>query len=380
MFFPNAMSFPAAIPAASMKRFVQHAMLPLLLFVCLMVASGCGGSAAEDGLSGAVQIDGSSTVYPITEAVAEEFMIANGRARVTVGVSGTGGGFSKFLRGETDINDASRVIKSSEMELAEEEGIDFIELPVAYDGLVVVVHPDNDWAECLTVDELRAIWEPGSQVNNWSEVRPGFPDRELALYGPGTDSGTYDYFTEAVGGESGASRSDFTASEDDNVLVQGIAGDPHALGFFGIAYYEENAERLKLLAVDDGDPDNGEGCVVPSPATVENGTYAPLSRALFIYVRPASAENEIVREFVHFYLARAGELVGEVGYVPLTDEEYDLALERFERRVTGTMFGEEAHVGVTMRELLTRYMSAELSSGELGSDAPDSLSAQPGSE
>ncbi len=363
-----------------MKRFVQHAALLLLLFVYLMVVSGCGGDVAEGELSGAVQIDGSSTVYPITEAVAEEFMIAHGRARVTVGVSGTGGGFSKFLRGETDINDASRVIKSSEMELAEEEGIDFIELPVAYDGLAVVVHPDNDWAECLTVDELRAIWEPGSQVNNWSEVRPGFPDRELALYGPGTDSGTYDYFTEAVGGESGASRSDFTASEDDNVLVQGIAGDPHALGFFGIAYYEENAERLKLLAVDDGDPDNGEGCVLPSLATVKNGTYAPLSRALFIYVRPVSAENEIVREFVHFYLARGGELAGEVGYVPLTDEEYDLAMERFERRVTGTMFGEEAHVGVTMRELLTRYMSAELSSGEPDSEAPGSLSAQPGSE
>lgn len=349
-------------------------MLPLLPFVYFIVASGCGGSAAEDELSGAVQIDGSSTVYPITEAVAEEFMIANGRARVTVGVSGTGGGFSKFLRGETDINDASRVIKSSEMELAEEEGIDFMELPVAYDGLVVVVHPDNDWAECLTVDELRAIWGPGSQVNNWSEVRPGFPDRELALYGPGTDSGTYDYFTEAVGGESGASRSDFTASEDDNVLVQGIAGDPHALGFFGIAYYEENSERLKLLAVDDGDPDNGAGCVLPSPATVENGTYAPLSRGLFIYVRPASAEKEIVREFVRFYLTRAGEMAGEVGYVPLTDEEYGLALERFERRVTGTMFGEEAHVGVTMHELLTRYMSAEVSSGELDSEESDSLS------
>lgn len=376
------MSFPAALktPEVSMKRFVRHAALLPLLLVYLMAASGCGTEAAEGELSGAVQIDGSSTVYPITEAVAEEFMIARGRARVTVGVSGTGGGFSKFLRGETDINDASRVIKSSELDLAAEEGIGFIELPVAYDGLVVVAHPDNDWAECLTVDELRAIWEPGSQVNNWSEVRPGFPDRELALYGPGTDSGTYDYFTEAVGGESGASRSDYTASEDDNVLVQGIAGDPQALGFFGIAYYEENAERLKLLAVDDGDPDNGEGCVIPSPDTVENGAYAPLSRALFIYVRPASAEKETVREFVRFYLAHAGELVGEVGYVPLTDEEYGLALERFERRVTGTMFGEEAHVGVTMRELLTRYMSAELSSGEPASEASDSHSAQPVSE
>ncbi len=372
------LSFPTV--AVSTKCSVQHAALFLLLPVFLIVASGCGEEPVEGELSGGVQIDGSSTVYPITEAVAEEFMIAHGHARITVGVSGTGGGFSKFMRGETDINDASRAIKSSEMELAAREDIDFIELPVAYDGLVVVVHPDNDWAECLTVDELRAIWEPGSRINNWNEVRPGFPDRELALYGPGTDSGTYDYFTEAVGGASGASRSDFTASEDDNVLVQGVSGDPDALGFFGIAYYEENAERLKLLGIDDGDPENGEGCVAPSVATVENGTYAPLSRALFIYVRPGSAEQEIVREFVRFYLARAGELVREVGYVPLTDEEYDLALERFERRVTGTMFGEEAHVGVTMRELLTRYMPAELSSGELDSEAPDSLFSQPVSE
>ena len=372
--------FPTAILTVSTKRSVLHSTLLLLLPVYLMVASGCGVESAEGELSGAVQIDGSSTVYPITEAVAEEFMIAHRQARITVGVSGTGGGFSKFMRGETDINDASRSIKSSEMELAAREDIDFIELPVAYDGLVVVVHPDNDWAECLTVDELRAIWEPGSRINNWNEVRPGFPDRELALYGPGTDSGTYDYFTEAVGGASGASRSDFTASEDDNVLVQGVSGDPDALGFFGIAYYEENAERLKLLGIDDGDPENGEGCVAPSVATVENGTYAPLSRALFIYVRPGSAEQEIAREFVRFYLARAGGLVREVGYVPLTDEEYDLALERFERRVTGTMFGEEAHVGVTMRELLTRYMPAELSSGELDSEASDSLFSQPVSE
>ena len=372
--------FSTTILTVSTKRSVLHSTLLLLLPVYLMVASGCGGESVEGELSGAVQIDGSSTVYPITEAVAEEFMISHRQARITVGVSGTGGGFSKFLRGETDINDASRSIKSSEMELAAREDIDFIELPVAYDGLVVVVHPDNDWADGLTVDELRAIWEPGSRINNWNEVRPGFPDRELALYGPGTDSGTYDYFTEAVGGASGASRSDFTASEDDNVLVQGVSGDPHALGFFGIAYYEENAERLELLGIDDGDPENGEGCVTPSPTTVENGTYAPLSRALFIYVRPVSAEEEIVREFVRFYLARTGALVREVGYVPLTDEEYDLALERFERRVTGTMFGEEAHVGVTMRELLTRYMPAELSSGELDSEAPDSLFSQPVSE
>ena len=357
----------------SLKHFSSRLPLLAALFVLAAAASGCASEPVEGQLSGSVQIDGSSTVYPITEAVAEEFMIAHGRApRVTVGVSGTGGGFSKFLQGETDINDASRVIKATELALAAEEGIDFIELPVAYDGLAVVAHPDNDWADCLTVDELRAIWEPGSRVGNWSEVRSGFPDRELSLYGPGTDSGTYDYFTEAVGGASGASRSDFTASEDDNVLVQGISGDPDALGFFGIAYYEENADRLKLLSVDDGDPDNGDGCVRPTLTTVGDGTYAPLSRPLFIYVRPDAAEREIVRAFVCFYLENAGSLSRDVGYVPLSDEEYALALERFERRVPGTMFGEEAHVGVTMRELLTRYMSPDASSA-----SSDSLLSEP---
>ncbi len=368
------------MPTIFSKRFLSRSALLAALFVFAAAASGCAGKPAEGELSGAVRIDGSSTVYPITEAVAEEFMIAHEHARVTVGVSGTGGGFSKFIQGETDVNDASRAIKSSETELAAREGIDFIEIPVAYDGLVVVVHPDNDWVECLTVDELHAIWKPGSRIVNWNEVRPGFPDRKLPLYGPGTDSGTYDYFTEAVGGASGASRSDFTASEDDNVLVQGISGDPNALGFFGIAYYEENADRLKLLGINDENPENGEGCVTPSAATVGNGSYAPLSRALFIYVRPASAEQEIVREFVRFYLNEAGGLVREVGYVPLSNEEYDLALERFERRVTGTMFGEEAHVGVTMRELLTRYMPAELTPGELDSEASDSLLSQSAGE
>ena len=360
---------------ASFSRFLPRVAGPALLFALAAIASGCVGKPAEGELSGAVRIDGSSTVYPITEAVAEEFMIANRHARVTVGVSGTGGGFSKFLQGETDINDASRAIKPSETTLAAREAVDFIELPVAYDGLVVVVHPDNDWVECLTVDELRAIWKPGSRIDAWNEIRPRFPDRKLALYGPGTDSGTYDYFTEAVGGASGASRSDFTASEDDNVLVQGISGDPNALGFFGIAYYEENADRLKLLRIDDGDPDNGAGCITPSATTVGDGTYAPLSRALFIYVRPESSDQEIVREFVRFYLANAGLLSREVGYVPLLDEEYALALERFERRVTGTMFGEDAHVGVTMRELLTRYMPAEAPSAP-----PDSLSPEPATE
>ncbi|NNE34372.1 MAG: PstS family phosphate ABC transporter substrate-binding protein [Rhodothermales bacterium] len=214
---------------------------PVCALLILFSLSGCGNNAQQTGSSdellGAVQIDGSSTVFPITEAVAEEFMKVHPRVRVTVGVSGTGGGFAKFIRNETDINDASRTIKASEVEKAQEAAIDFIEMPVAYDGLAVLVNPANDWVDCLTRNELESIWKPGSQVDNWSQVRPGFPDRPIKLYGPGTDSGTYDYFTEVIGGESGASRSDFTASEDDNVLVQGIAGDEAALGFFGFAYY-----------------------------------------------------------------------------------------------------------------------------------------------
>lgn len=321
----------------------------------LFLLSACGGGAPADGeVSGTVQVDGSSTVFPITEAVAEEFMAANPGARVTVGVSGTGGGFSKFIRGETDVNDASRTIRQSEIQLAEQNGVEFIELPIAYDGLAVVVHPQNDLVDCLTEDELRRIWEPGSTINNWNQVRPAFPNRELTLYGPGTDSGTYDYFTEAIGGESGASRSDFTASEDDNVLVQGIAGDPDALGFFGLAYYENNADRLKLLAIDDENPDNGEGCIEPTAETVEDGTYAPLSRPLFIYVRKDAAEKPTVKAFVNFYLENAGELAPEVGYVSLSSEAYDLVEERFEKGITGSMFTGGHTVGVTMKELLQR--------------------------
>lgn len=286
------------------------------------LAAGCGGGEGE-GPSGTVRIDGSSTVFPVTEAVAEEFQIANPGMRVTVGISGTGGGLQKFCSGETDLSNASRRIKESELETCRANGIEPIELEVAFDGLSVVVNPQNEFCDCLTVDELKRIWEPGSEIERWSQVRPDWPDREIALYGPGTDSGTFDYFTEAIVGEEDASRPDYTASEDDNVLVQGIAGDRYSLGYFGYAYYAENTERLKLVGVDDG-----TGCVQPTPETIENGEYAPLSRPLSIYVSASALQRPEVESFVRFYLQNARELVPEVGYVPLSPERYQANLDR----------------------------------------------------
>lgn len=324
----------------------------LVFTVCgLLFLTGCGGGG--NGPNQRVRIDGSSTVFPITEAVAEEFMRANRNARVTVGVSGTGGGFEKFLRGETNINNASRPIKPSELQLAEEAGIEFIELPVAYDGLAVVTNPSNDFASCLTADELKQIWQPNSEVDTWSDIRSEWPDEEIHLYGPGTASGTYDYFTEAIVGESGASRTDYTASEDDNVLVQGVSGDENALGFFGLAYYENNADQLKLVGVDDGNPENGEGCIEPSVETIEQGSYQPLSRPLFIYVNAADADNAGVNSFVKFYLQHVGDLAEDVGYIGLSENAYDLALSRFENRVTGSLFQDrEDAVGANIQKLL----------------------------
>jgi phosphate transport system substrate-binding protein len=302
-----------------------------------------------------IEIDGSSTVYPITEAMAEEFQSeSGGKYRVTVGISGTGGGFKKFCRGETHISDASRPIKESEREACRAAGIEFIELPVALDALTVMINPENDWVDHLTVDELKKIWEPAAQdsVTNWSQVRDGFPDRPLTLYGAGTDSGTYDYFTEAVVGEEGASRGDFTASEDDNVLVQGIASDPNALGFFGLAYYLENQDKLKAVPIQ---PPGGGDAVEPSVETARNGSYQPLARPIFIYVsKQAVEEMEGVEQFVEFYLDpdNAELLVEEVGYVPLPTEAYELALRNFEERQTGTAFGGGSQVGVAVEDLL----------------------------
>ena len=327
----------------------------------LMVAlltTGVGTTSARAGdVSGQVAADGSSTVYPISEAVAEEFQKANPKARVTVGISGTGGGFKKFCTGETDISDASRPIKPTEVDLCRQNGIEYVELPVAYDGLAIMVNRSNDWVSCMTVKELKTLWEPEAQgkVKTWSQVRAGWPEKEVHLFGPGVDSGTYDYFTEAVVGKEHASRGDFQSSEDDNTLVQGIVADKLALGFFGIAYYEENKDKLKLLGVDDEKDENGKGCITPSAETVEKGTYQPLARPLFIYVSKKSAARPEVQAFVKFYLEKAKELAKEVGYVPLPEDAYQLAKARFDARTAGSLFGGKgSQVGVTIVDLLRK--------------------------
>src|SRR5262245_383282 len=316
---------------------------------------------ARAAVEGTISIDGSSTVYPISEAVAEEFQKVNPRAKVTVGISGTGGGFKKFCSGETDISDASRPIKPTEVEACKAKGIEYIELPIAYDGLAVMVNPKNDWASCMTVKELKTLWEPEAQgkVTKWSQVRPGWPDKDIHLFGPGVDSGTYDYFTEAIVGKEHSSRGDFQSSEDDNVLVQGIANDPLALGFFGFAYYAENKNKLKLLGIDDEKPENGAGCIKPSAETVENGTYQPLSRPLFIYVKKSVATTPLIKAFVQFYLQNAQKLVRVVGYIPFPPDAYKLVEARFDKGVTGSLFeGKGSQVGVTIGDLLRREAGA----------------------
>ncbi len=299
-----------------------------------------------------IQIDGSSTVFPVTEAVAEEFQKAKrGKIKVTVGISGTGGGFKKFCRGETDISDASRPILKAEMAICKQAGIQYYELSVAYDALTVMVNPKNNWVTSMTVAELKKIWEPAAQgkIMNWNQVRPNWPNAPLKLYGAGADSGTFDYFTEAITGKAKSSRGDFTASEDDNVLVQGIANDRNALGFFGFSYYVENQDKLKAVAID-----GGKGPVMPSAKAVEDGTYQPLSRPIFIYVNKKSAEKSEVKEFVEFYLKNAANLVKQVKYVALPAKVYQIGLEHFQKGKIGTVFGGEAEVGVKTEDLLKR--------------------------
>ena len=300
----------------------------------MLVLAACGdkkenpenSTDATVSLEGTIKVDGSSTVFPVTEAVAEEFRSVQPDVKVTIGVSGTGGGFKKFARGETNLSNASRPIKDKEIEACAENNITYLELEVAYDGLAVLVHPENDWVDNFNVEELKKIWEPAAQgkIMKWNQIRPEWPNEEIHLFGPGVASGTYDYFTEAVVGKSGSSRGDFTASEDDHVLVQGIAGDKFSLGFFGLAYYTENKDKLKLIGVN-----NGEEVVKPTLETVSNGTYKPLSRPLFIYVNSTSVKQPEVVEFVNFYIDNAGELSKDVGYIPLPTENYEKAKESF---------------------------------------------------
>lgn len=304
--------------------FIRTSLLSLLTLMVLAAA------AAQSSIA----IDGSSTVYPISLAMAEEFFIENPDVEVSVGFSGSGAGFTKLCAGEIDIADASRVIKQSELDACAANGIEVIELPVAADALTVVVNSGNDWAQCMSIDELNALWGPDSTVSTWNQIRPEWPNAPVALFGPGTDSGTFDYFTEAVNGESGATRTDFFPSEDDNILVQGVQSDVNALGYFGFAYYAENSSRIKALAID-----GGNGCVEPSVANIETNQYTPLSRPLFIYVNVDSALDSAVSQFVEFYLDAANrDYIAETGYATYADDIYQATLERFEARVTGSAF------------------------------------------
>lgn len=301
---------------------------------------------------GKINIDGSSSVYPLTEAVAEEFRKIEPDIRVTVGISGTGGGFKKFLRGELDISNASRPISKSELAIAKEKGIQFIEIPVSYDGMAIVVSPKNDFVDYITVDELKTMWAPESQgkINTWKQVRSSWPDVPLNLYGAGTSSGTYDYFTEAINGKAKSSRGDYTASEDDNVLVQGVSSDKYGLGYFGLAYYSENKNKLKLIPIK---TTQDAEAVYPTEETVQNGQYQPLSRPEFIYVNATSAKKDEVKKFVKFYLENAAVLAKEVGYVALPPEVYNLSYKRFLNLKTGSVFENKSIVGVNLLQLLS---------------------------
>jgi phosphate transport system substrate-binding protein len=307
-----------------------------VLCALLLLVAGCGGDddgggGNGDGLSGRIQADGSSTVGPFTTRAAERFQQEEGGVRVTVGISGTGGGFERFCAGETDLSDASRPIKDEEREICEREGIEFVEFQVANDALTLVVNAENDWADCLTVEELTKVWRPGSKVENWSEIRAGFPDEKLTLFGAGTDSGTFDYFTEAINGEEGASRSDYSATEDDNVTVQGVSGTGGGMGYFGFSYFEENQDRLKALEVD-----GGGGCVAPSVETAQTGDYKPLSRPLFVYAKRGSFDRPEVKEFVRYMLDNAISIAEEAQFVPLTEEQVAEAKAKFETASGGT--------------------------------------------
>lgn len=330
-----------------------------LLSSMLLSATLLGNSAwaaIPEGGSDIIKVDGSSTVYPITEAVAEEFGNLNKATKVTVGISGTGGGFKKFCAGETDISDASRPIKATEQEICKTNKIDYVELPIAYDALTVVINPKNTWANSMTVKELKMLWAPEAQgkITKWSQIRNGWPEQPIKLFGPGVDSGTFDYFTEAIVGKEDSSRGDYTSSEDDNVLVQGVANDTYALGFFGQSYYFENQKKLKAVLIDDENDSNGKGPQAPTSENVISGNYAPLSRPLFIYVRGDAMSKPNVKEFVSFYLKEASNLTKEVGYVPLPNSVYRLATGRFEGKVFGSaMAGKNTVAGLSLEQIFS---------------------------
>jgi len=304
----------------------------LLITVLAFTMIACGnkkGQNNDDESTGSIAIDGSGTVFPVSEAVAEEFLKVEPRVKVTVGESGTGGGFKKFATGVTDISDASREIKEEEIALCKENGIEYIQLTVALDGITVVVNKDNTWAKTMTTEELKKLWEPNSTVNKWSDIRAEWPNEEIHLYGPNTSHGTYDFFTEAIMGESGASRTDYNAVSDYNVAVQGIENDVNALGYFGLSYYEENKEKLGVVGID-----NGNGVVLPSLETVASNEYAPLSRSLYIFVNKKSAQRAEVQKFVNFYLENAPQLSKEVGYVPMPQSGYEKQKAAFSKVLT----------------------------------------------
>lgn len=331
---------------------MNAANVKVLSSLVAVLALNTAGSLAH--AQTVVKIDGSSTVFPPTEAVAEDFQKAKkGAVKVTVGISGTGGGFKKFCRGETDISNASRPILKKEMEECAKAGIKYIELPIGFDALTVVVHPQNKFLGKVTVDELKKIWEPAAQgkITRWNQVNPAWPDAPIKLFGAGSDSGTFDYFTEAVVGKAKSSRGDYTASEDDNVLVQGVSRDVNAIGYFGYAYYIENSTKLKAVAIVEK---AGKPAVLPSLNSVLDGSYQPLARPIFIYVNAKAAEKPEVREFVEYYLKNGKKLVAEVKYVPLSDKDYQHASANFAQKKTGTAFGGEPEVGVKVSELLAR--------------------------
>jgi phosphate transport system substrate-binding protein len=341
---------------------VTGGLSALVLF--LLVSAGCGDKGKDGGTGGntetgglapgkIIQVDGSSTVHPVTEVVAKEFQDKFKGQRVTVGVSGTGGGFKKFCRGETDISNASRPISKKEIDEAKKNNIDYIELPVCFDALTVVVSKENTWVDYLTIGELKKMWDPDNKVTKWSDIRAGWPDEKFVLFGPGTDSGTFDYFTEAVCGKSGRSRSDYTASEDDNVLVTGVSRSKYALGYFGFAYYEPNKDKIKGVPIKG--PKAKDKAVMPSAESVLKGTYTPLSRPLFIYVNKKSVqERPEVKAFVEFYLKNGSALARQVKYVPLPKKAYTMALERFNALKTGSAFGGAPEVGLPVEEILRR--------------------------